>query len=392
MTPRDSKCSRPYRVLLVGQVPPPIHGQAMMIQQLLEGTYTAIEIDHVPMRFSSAIDDVGKFSIRKLMVLPVLIARILAARAGRQYDVLYYPPAGPHIVPIVRDIAILLATRWAFPRILFHIHAGGLSEIEPRLPAPLRWLFRLAYGRPTGAIRLSPATPPDPERLGALAEYILPNGVEQSDRSFAKPEARAAQLGRPIVLFVGSLQRSKGVEVLLAAAEILAERGLRFEVHLMGGFTNQDFQSEIRARLDSPALAGRVRLLGVQSGAEKDATFRRASVFCFPSFYESEAFPVVLLEAMRAGLPIVSTRWRGIPSIVDDGVNGVLVDTKDPQGTADALQLLLSDSALRAELAKSAREKYLRVYTSRAYARGFEEVVVDLCTETGRRKSVVRAR
>jgi glycosyltransferase involved in cell wall biosynthesis len=54
-------------------------------------------------------------------------------------------------------------------------------------------------------------------------------------------------------------------------------------------------------------------------------------VFCFPSFFNSEAFPVVLLEALACGLPIVSTRWRGIPSIVDDGECGLLVEPRDDQ-------------------------------------------------------------
>jgi len=69
--------------------------------------------------------------------------------------------------------------------------------------------------------------------------------------------------------------------------------------------------------------------------------------FCFPTFFESETFGVVLLEAMQFSLPIVATRWRGIPSIITDGDNGFLVDPKDPIGLSEKLETLLRDPAMR---------------------------------------------
>ena len=93
-----------------------------------------------------------------------------------------------------------------------------------------------------------------------------------------------------------------------------------------------------------------VRWLGVQTGAEKSDSFTRSDIFCFPSHFESEAFPVVLIEAMRSGLPVVSTRWRGIPDLVEDGKTGYLIDVRDPDALADRVASLCIDPGLRKQL------------------------------------------
>ena len=90
----------------------------------------------------------GKFRLHKLAHLAGIVPRILWARLRTGSTVLYYPPAGPDLVPALRDLVILLSTRWAFRHTVFHFHAGGLCELYPRLNRPLKWLFRQAYGQP----------------------------------------------------------------------------------------------------------------------------------------------------------------------------------------------------------------------------------------------------
>ena len=102
---------------------------------------------------------------------------------------------------------------------------------------------------------------------------------------------------------------------------------------------------------------------GVLTGREKLAAYARADVLCFPTFFESETFGLVLLEAMSFGLPVVATRWRGIPSIVDDGVTGFLAGVRDPDAVAERLLRLARDPALRERIGAAARRKFLREYT-----------------------------
>src|SRR5215831_9253090 len=144
-------------ILVVGQTPPPLHGQAIMIQSFLEGSYVDFCLTHVRMGFSRSIDEVGSFSLRKVRMLFAVLVEMVRAR-WQGADVLYYPPAGPKRNAILRDMVLLGATRWMFRKTVFHFHAAGLYEFYPRL----RWwekpLFRLAYQRPDLAIFTTAST------------------------------------------------------------------------------------------------------------------------------------------------------------------------------------------------------------------------------------------
>ena len=70
--------------------------------------------------------------------------------------------------------------------------------------------------------------------------------------------------------------------------------------------------------------------LGTRTGTRQGRCFLDSDVFCYPTHFESETFGLVLLEAMQFELPIVATRWRGVPSSVEDGENGFLVPVRDP--------------------------------------------------------------
>src|SRR5215469_11383972 len=119
-------------ILVVGQTPPPLHGQAIMIQAFLEGSYGDFCLTHVRMDFSRSIDEVGSFSFRKVRVLFAVMDQMVQARWNGA-EVLYYPPAGPKRNAILRDIVLLCATRWMFRKTVFHFHAAGLYEFYPRL-------------------------------------------------------------------------------------------------------------------------------------------------------------------------------------------------------------------------------------------------------------------
>src|SRR3954447_5037119 len=157
----------PVRVVAVGQTPPPFGGQTLAIEAFVTGHYEGVVVHHVRMAFSDEMSEVGKAKPGKVLHLAGLIARILWARARTRARVLYYPPAGPDLVPILRDLAVLLATRWAFRSTVFHFHAGGLSEAWPRLPRLLRRLFSAAYGKPDLALQPSELNPPDGAFLDA---------------------------------------------------------------------------------------------------------------------------------------------------------------------------------------------------------------------------------
>lgn len=356
------------KVLVVGQTPPPYHGQSIMIEKLLMGKFSGVQLFHVRMAFSREIGEIGRFRFGKIPHLLSVVCKIWITRIRHDTTVLYYPPAGAKRLPVYRDIIILLLTRWMFKRTVFHFHAGGLMEIRDRLSSLGRGLFDLAFSAPDCAIRVSTLAPPDGFRLGALHNVVVPNGVEDIFPAYSQRRGLAHL--QPRVLYVGSVSESKGILVLLDAAKRLAEQDVSFDVEIVGAFSSPQFEAGVRQQVKSAGLESRVSFSGPKIGAAKWEAFLGADVFCFPSHYEAEAFPLVLLEALQFDLPVVSTRWRGIPSVVIEGETGFLVTPQDSVQLAERLRVLLSDPELRRAMGQRGRELFLREFTiEKWYAR-----------------------
>ena len=341
-----------------------------MIEKILRGVYEGVELLHVPMRFSREMDEIGSASIGKVIHLFRVIAEIYYFRFFKKGEVLYYPPAGPNRIPIMRDVIILISTRWLFNKTVFHFHAGGVSEV--RIKSWLfGFLFRWAYYGSDCAILLSELNPADGRNLKAKREIVIPYGIEdnvvgelirQSDSSNVK------------ILCVGVIKESKGVLVLLDACRSLKSKGLDFRLEVMGKFDSLDFEKVVRNLIVEYKLTSHVSILGVLAGDSKWEVFKRADIFCFPTFFESETFGVVLLEAMQFCLPVVATAWRGIPSIVIDGKSGFLVAPGNSDMLADKLEILILNSMLRQEMGKFGRNNYLAHFTLNEFRNRMGEI------------------
>ena len=344
------------RVLVVGQTPPPYHGQAMMTQRLLDANYERIALYHVRMAFSKSVASVGTFQLAKLWHMVAVVGRIVFCRFRYRVGTLYYMPAGPNLTPLLRDIFILTLARPLFRRTIFHFRAAGLSEFVEARGGLIRWLARRVYHAPDVAIHLSGRNPDDGGYFSAHRTQVVPNGLEDAARPYLPIERPATSPVR--ILFVGLLCESKGVLTLLAAVSLLHQEGVAVQVTLVGGFTSPDFEKEVIAYCRAHHLQDSVELAGVRQGDEKWQYFRQADIFCFPSHYESESFGNVAVEAMMFSLPVVATRWRGIPDIVDDGKTGWLVPIQDPESTAAALRQLIQHPEQRRRMGKAGRTKY----------------------------------
>lgn len=370
----------PHRILVVGQTPPPYHGQAIMIARLLELRSQRIELYHVRLAFSDDIESVGKFALRKVWVLLTTILKIWWYRVRYRTAVLYYPPSGPSKVPVLRDIVLLNATRWLFGRTVFHFHAGGVASFGDSLSDPIRTLFRWAYRKPDLAIRTAPQNPEDGAQLGAKRDVVIPNGVD--DMRGTVPEIVARPGERITVLFTGLLVPGKGVSVVLEAFRQVIRAGLDARLQLMGKWSNTSYQAECEAYVRSHGLGDRVEFIGVLSGADKFARFAACDIFCFPSFYDAETFGLVLIEAMQFAKPVISTHWRGIPSVVADGKSGFLVPVQQPAQVAEKLLELGRDPELRRRMGLEGRRIFEREFTLKTFHATMERELDGLFTRS----------
>jgi len=154
------------------------------------------------------------------------------------------------------------------------------------------------------------------------------------------------------ILSVGRLVAVKAHGVLVDAVGALRAEGVDVQLTLVGdGPRRAALEALVRER----ALSGCVRFAGRVGQDEIAAYYRDADVFCLPSF--AEGVPVVLMEAMASGVPVISTRVNGIPELVEDGVSGLLVVPGRSDLLATALRRLAEDPARRVELGAGGRAR-----------------------------------
>ena len=361
------------RVLVVGQTPPPYHGQAMMTQRLLDADFEKIELYHVRMAFSKSEASIGTFQLAKLFHMVAIVGRVIRCWFRHRVETLYYMPAGPNLTPVLRDIFILTLTRPLFKHTIFHFRASGLSEFVETRSGIIKRLARWAYRSPDVAIHLSARNPDDGGYFGAHHTEVVPNGLEDAAQPYLPFERTTTSPVR--ILFVGLLCESKGVMTLLAAVALLHQEGLPIHVSLVGGFTSPEFQKTVESYCRTHHLLDIVDFAGVQQGEGKWQYFQEADIFCFPSHYESESFGNVAVEAMMFSLPVVATHWRGIPDIVEDGQTGHLVPIKDPTSTAAALRQLIQQPDQRHHMGEAGRAKFVAQYQLSSFIETMENVL-----------------
>jgi len=222
---------------------------------------------------------------------------------------------------------------------------------------------------------------------GAGLSRVIYNGVETE--AFAclwDQAARAAEVRRqygigdePVVLFAGKLRESKGVHLLLEAMVRVWESAPRTVLALVGGTeygrgrTRREtpFMRRLRRALDR--APGRVVLPGFIPPGDMPRTYLLGDVFVGPSQIE-EGLGLVFLEAAAAGLPIIATRRGGIPEVVRDGFNGLLLrQADDPGELAAKIIALLGDPPLRQRLGRQGREWVTAEFSWARIARTLEE-------------------
>jgi glycosyltransferase involved in cell wall biosynthesis len=263
---------------------------------------------------------------------------------------------------LYRKSAYVLLGRLLMRPVLLHIHAGrgDIEAFAERLDPLRRRFFGVALRASTRVLAVSTETARATECcFGAAGIQVVPNAAPPV------PEKRPADglvEGEGRVLFLGGFANPvKGGEVYVAAVAGVAPRCPAVEFVLAGpGEPPPDAAATISAQPNASWL-------GWLDEAAKREQLAHCAVFVLPSL--SEGLPVALLEAMAWGRPIVATRMGGVPEVVDDGVEALLVPPGDSAALAAAIGRLLDDPQERLRLGRSAQKRATTLNEVEVYGR-----------------------
>lgn len=181
---------------------------------------------------------------------------------------------------------------------------------------------------------------------------VVPNGVDIAPFVEAETAAPARAAGEVVLLYAGYFGAHKGLLVLIRALARTQARP-RIRLDLVG---EGPLDIALRALVDQSGLADQVRFRGKIQPAAMPRIYATCDIVVLPSLWP-ENQPVSLMEAMACARPVVASRIGGIPDMIEDGCEGVLVDPDNIQALADALDRLVADPALRARMGENGRRR-----------------------------------
>jgi phosphatidylinositol alpha-mannosyltransferase len=216
-------------------------------------------------------------------------------------------------------------------------------------PVIHRWLARL-----DGRIAVSEASREFNSKYLPGEYTIIPNGIDVARFGEDARSIERYRDGRPTVLFVGRLEHRKGFKYLLRAWPLVRQSVADARLLVVGAFEKRHKRPFVLYARQH-GIRG-ARFVGPVSYDDLAHYYRSADVFCAPST-GFESFGIVLLEGMAAGVPVVASDIQGYRSVLDDGVQGTLVDPRAPQPLAEAIIALLQDPERRAQMGQAGQKK-----------------------------------
>lgn len=379
------------RLLLVGPLPPPQGGVQLVIDMQRRSV--------LAQEFELHVVDTSKRQLRWAVEHPTWktplyfvrdFTRLLRMLVRLRPDVVLVH-AAPSL-SILRDWALMATARLAGAKVVCHYH----GTLHARFPsgetrggrALGRWLMAVAHRvivlGPTYQREMGKAWRRDLAWAPNMADVALFRSLPAGTRvPWLAPGERA-------VLFVGRLSAPKGIYDLFDAIPQVLARCPGTKFVLVGVAESAAMESAIRSVAERRGIAPHIAFLGSLEGRSKGIAFASSHMIVVPSW--TEAFPLVIPEAMAAGLPVIATRVGAIPDFVKDGEDGYLVAPQDAPALAERICRLLEDEVLRQRISERVHARAQREFAIDVGCAKVAEVVWSTLTATPKPNPVAELR
>lgn len=360
------------RILCVAQLPPPVHGASLMNSYLIDSKILNEKFIIKSINSTAARDtsDIEKFAFRKVAKAITLICSIIKQLVSFKPDLVYFT-LSPSGFAFYRDAAIVIIIKLFRTRIVFHLHGKGISKGASK-SAVFRKICKIIFHN-THVIFLSKSLIKDAQEFIDTSYYIVNNSIpvintENYKRRFSS-EAK--------LLFLSNYVRTKGIIELIEAVEKIVPEFTAFHLKLVG----KPFDVTIpylENLITQKKLEKYITVCGPMYNEEKYQVLSESDIFILPTYYSNEAFPISILEAMQFELPVISTYEGGIPDMIENGVNGFLVDKQNVTQLAEKILFLLKNEATRNAMKKEAKRHFQQKYTISHFERNISAAFEDI--------------
>jgi glycosyltransferase involved in cell wall biosynthesis len=352
--------TKQIKILYFIQLPPPVHGVSTINDFIYHNAFINKSIDKhlVEIKFSNDLKELRKITFRKIIHFFRILKQLSHAIQETGPDYVYFS-----IMPVGkgfwRDLLFVRQIRKHGIKIIYHLHNRGMAKNAGNLI--FRKLYQYIY-QDSIIIHLSESLMR--KEIGGLnlngsLTKVIPNGVPVVELTQRKKEDSITR-----ILFVSNLFPDKGMFDLLQIMKILQENGTDARLQIVGEFMRNGYRRRFIKMIDKYGLDESVYLVGPKFGDEKWKAYQDSDIFLFPTRFKQESFPLVILEAMQFGLPVLAGRIGAIPEIINHGENGFIFDPSDHKGFAGVIMELIEQKEILQRVGLAARQDFLENYTT----------------------------
>ncbi|MHB8469204.1 MAG: glycosyltransferase family 4 protein [Gaiellaceae bacterium] len=369
-------------VAVVGPLPPPLHGHMVVTRRILDSERLGREFElvHVDQSDHRGLSTLNRVDLVNVWLAVVHAARLVRTVVRRRPAIVHVPLAQDRLA-VARDTVLLSIALLGGCKVVAHVHGGGFAAFLTAEPA---WV-----SRPVGFVLRRCA------RLVTLSESqrreladLLP-GVSLSvvwHGTAPMPDLEREPGGPLRALFLSSnLIATKGLFTVLEAAERAEREGLPIRWRLVGTWSNQADHERAGSSLERLAT---VSVGDPVAPPDVAAELGAADVLVFPTT-SVEGFGLVRIEAMAAGLPVITTEAGGGREIVRDGIDGFIIDYGASGALVDRVRRLHADPELRARMGESARKRQRSLFTEETFAESLAAAWRDTLNAAEQRSAAV---
>ena len=353
------------RILIMGAIPPPYMGPTfateLILNSKLKNEFDLIHLDTSDHRDFNALNRIDLWNFFLAFKHYFMLVRSIL----KYWPSLIYIPICQTTLGYLRDAPFILISKIFKRKVLCHLRGGNFRNWYSSSSGLTRWFVRRVHSLVDSQIVLG-------ESLRTLFEeilpdekiFVVPNGANFPGFIYTLNGKRYVNLNEKFnILFLSNLRREKGLFDVLEAVPEVARFAGNVEFVFAGEWRNKETKIEFDSFTNmNPGLP--IKILGPIFGKSKFDLFFSSDVFVFPPRHP-EGHPWVIIEAMAAGLPIITTDQGAITESVKDGVNGFIVEKRNPQQIAEKIKFLIDHPDIRKKMGGESRRLYLENFTEK---------------------------
>ncbi|MCU1807117.1 glycosyltransferase family 4 protein [Cytobacillus firmus] len=361
-------------VCMIAPFPPPMTGNAKAVETIVNSEKCSEKFNFYKINLSSkGVRKSGDISIEKIKMIYNSIKLLRKVQSETEVDT-YYLTIAQSMTGCIRDIVLLntIYKKKGNSKVVLHLHGGGFKEFINNTNPYIKYLIKKYYSKADEFIVLSDSLK---VMFNGFAEEnsvkVVENCVDDefliSNNEMYKKIKSIDSTFTLQVVYLSNMIKTKGYFDVLESAKLLHEKNINCKIRFAGKFSNERDKEEFYEFIKINNLEDYVEYLGVVSGEKKRKLLLESHVFLLPTYFPPEGQPISILEAMSAGMAIITTRQGGIPDVITENENGLFVKAQDIQGITLAILKLVSTPEKIVRFGENNRKKVIERYLESHY-------------------------